>query len=78
MASIFAGKHTFEKGLQKQSKIMQEKAVLGNSYILGMDLLTLMLLPLRIINWNQIFVKFRETLFYYLRLRGESGINVHK
>lgn len=57
---------------------MQEKASLGNSLIFGMVLLSLKLLPLRIINWNQIFVKFRETLFYYLRLRGESEINVHK
>lgn len=42
---------------------MQEKSALGNSHILGMDLLSLKLLPLRIINYNQIFAKFRETLF---------------
>lgn len=57
---------------------MQQKVALGNSHILGMDLLSLVLLSLRIINWNKIFVKFRETLFYYLRLRGETEINVHK
>jgi len=40
---------------------MKETATLGNSHTLRMDLLSLLVLPLRVINWNQIFAKFRET-----------------
>lgn len=55
---------------------MKETASLGNNP--GVDVLSLIILPLRIMNWNQVFAKFRETLFYYVRQRRESKINVHK
>lgn len=60
MLSVFAGKEMFKKWFQKQLKIMQEKASLGQRHVLGMDILSLILLPVTIINWNQIFAKFRR------------------